>query len=453
MLIDGSLYAWRRDVPVKYILESSGILSFEGEARRIYMMELSSMTKGSVSVYADEEKKQHIGTAIYPDSIIAPEKPLCTDMVYICGDGMGAGVDVIIYSEKGILKSGMEEFVNTTDGMTNIRNSANDDGTDSIAGAGWFKFNGATASTVYVSGNHWIGFGTSSQQLNVCNRDGKCYSLYRQEGQLSDGTKFLKIRWEGYTVYNSTSSSCRLIFELFLLENNDIYLNVVQTPTSSSYFGTSQLVCNGKTVPYSVCDGTGGGKSICFYHQDEDGKEWKVAYEKYQKTDVYTNAYLVRSQDRYYTVENGELIQVDMAVPTSAYFYRYGTDSIPDGNLLLGLANPEVLFWTNDPADSLLLKAELTVYPFPQTLLGFADMRSDTIKGIRMIAAEYSGSIGVRTSYDGGTKYGAEITLDEFLTTDVGELWKLCQTKRMLHIRFILYNGAELTRFKITYEN
>ena len=142
-----------------------------------------------------------------------------------------------------------------------------------------------------------------------------------------------------------------------------------------------------------------------------------------------------------------------MAVPTSAYFYRYGTDSIPDGNLLLGLANPEVLFWTNDPADSLLLKAELTVYPFPQTLLGFADMRSDTIKGIRMIAAEYSGSIGVRTSYDGGTKYGAEITLDEFLTTDVGELWKLCQTKRMLYIRFILYNGAELTRFKITYEN
>lgn len=453
MLIDESLYAWRPDAPMKYALESSGAFSFEGEPRRIYMMELSGMTKGTISVYADEEKTQHIGTTIYPDSIIEPENPLCTDIVYICGDGMEAGVEITIYAEKGIEKNEMNEFINTTDGMTCIRNSANDDGTDSVTGVEWFKFNGVAASTLYVSGNHWIGFGTSSQQLYVCNRDGKCYSLYRQEGQLINGTRFLKIRWEGYTVYNSTSSSCRLIFELFLFDSNDIYLNVVQKPTSSSYYGTSQLVCNGKTIPFNVCDGTGGRKSICFYHQDEDGREWEVSYEEYQKADVYTDAYLIRSQGKYYTVENEELKQVEMTVSTSAYFYRYGTGSIPEGSLLLGLVNPEVLFWTSDPSESLLMKAELTAYPFPQTLLGFADMQSETIKGIRLIAAEYSGTIGVKTSYDGGTAYGMEVTLEEFLATDVNELWNLCQTKRILYIQFILYNGAKLTRFKITYEN
>ena len=96
MLIDESLYAWRPDAPMKYALESSGTFSFEGEPRRIYMMELSGLTKGTISVYADEEKTQHIGTAVYPDSVIEPENPLCTDMVYIYGDGVEAGVEITI---------------------------------------------------------------------------------------------------------------------------------------------------------------------------------------------------------------------------------------------------------------------------------------------------------------------------------------------------------------------
>lgn len=453
MLIDETLYAWCPMAPVEYALETGGIFSFEGEARRIYMMELSGMTGGTVSVYADAEMTQPIGTVTYPDVRTEPEIPLCTDMVYVSGDGIGEGVAITLYCEKGVLKAGMESFLNTTEGMTCIRSSANDDSTDSVTGVDWFLFNGVTASTIYVSGNHWIGFGVSSQQLYVCNRDGKCYYLYRQEGQLSDGTRFLKIRWEGYTVYSSTSSSCRLIFELFLFDNNDMFLNVVQTPTGSSYYGTSQLVCNGVTTPYSVCDGTGGGKNICFFHQDTEGKEWTIAYEAYQKTDVYTDAYLIRSGSSYYTIEDGALKQVEMEVPTSACFYRFGTPDIPDGTLLLELVNPEVLFWTNNPSDSLMMKAELTVFPYPQSLVGYADMESETIKGIKLLAAEYSGTIGVKTSYDGGTTYGTETTLEEFLATDASELWNLCQEQRSLYIQFILYNGAKLTRFKITYEN
>ena len=142
-----------------------------------------------------------------------------------------------------------------------------------------------------------------------------------------------------------------------------------------------------------------------------------------------------------------------MEVPTSACFYRFGTPDIPDGTLLLELVNPEVLFWTNNPSDSLMMKAELTVFPYPQSLVGYADMESETIKGIKLLAAEYSGTIGVKTSYDGGTTYGTETTLEEFLATDASELWNLCQEQRSLYIQFILYNGAKLTRFKITYEN
>ena len=453
MLIDENLYVWQPSDPVKYALESGGIFSFGEEGRKIYMLELTGMTEGTVNVYADEEKTQSIGAVTYPNTKIEPEKPISTSMIYVSGDGLGAGMDITIYAERGFRKWGLGEYLNTTNGMTCIRSTANDDVTDSVTGVDWFKFNGITASTIYVNGNHWIGFGTSAQQLNVCNRDGKCCSLYRQEGELLDYTRFCKIRWEGYTVYNSTSSYCRLVFELFLFDNKDMYLNVVQTPTSSSYYGSSQLVCNGKTIPYSVCDGTGAGKNVCFMHQDEEGKEWLVTYEEYQKSDIYTYAYLVRSEKTYYTTENGRLKQVDMDVPTSASFYCYGTRNIPDGSLLLDLVNPEVLLWTNDPSDSLLLKAKLAVYPYPQVLTGCADMQSDSIKGIRMLAAEYSGTIGVRTSYDGGNVYESEVTMDEFLTMDVDAIWNLCQEKRMLYIQFILYNSAVLTRFKITYKN
>jgi hypothetical protein len=99
------------------------------------------------------------------------------------------------------------------------------------------------------------------------------------------------------------------------------------------------------------------------------------------------------------------------------------------------------------------MKAELTVYPYPQRLLGFADMSSETIKGISLITAEYTGNIGIKLSFDGGASYEEEQTMDEFLAADLESLWNRCEENRSLYISFILYNGAKLTRFKITYVN
>lgn len=84
-----------------------------------------------------------------------------------------------------------------TTNMTVLRdNVRQDDGTDSMTGVDWFTFNGTTASTIYASGNSWLGFGSSSEHLRVNRRDNALYSLYREEGTLYGHYKFLKIRWD-----------------------------------------------------------------------------------------------------------------------------------------------------------------------------------------------------------------------------------------------------------------
>ena len=98
----------------------------------------------------------------------------------------------------------VEEILSAeTANMTVIRdNSKNDDGTDTVTGVSWFNFKGKVASTIYVSGNSWLGFGASSEHLKVNRRDGAMYYLYREEGTLYNHYRFLKIRFSGYTSYS-----------------------------------------------------------------------------------------------------------------------------------------------------------------------------------------------------------------------------------------------------------
>ena len=453
MLIDPTLYAWRPNAPEEYALETSGAISFGTEARRIYQMEVSGVSSGIVSIYADEEQTELIGEVTYPDALMEPSVPVCADCIYADGDGIGEGVVITLFDELGLPTQGLEDYLNTTEGMTCIRNTPNDDGTDTVAGMPGFMFNGVSAVNLYISGNEWIGIGTNAEQLQVCRRDGKVYYNYRQEGTLIDGTDFLKIRWEGYVQYNNTSESLRLIFEFFLFSNNDMFLNVVKTPTNSSYYGSSNLICNGQTTALSICDGTGGGKMIAFHSTDDQGRTWEISYGEYSPSDVFSNKYLIRSGGIYYIENEGELEQVDVVNPTAACFYRYGMDAVPDGDLLVPLTNPDVLFWTNDSDESLQMRAELVAYPFPQILTGYADMTSETILGIDMLSAEYSGEIDIKLSYDGGTTYGTAMTMAEFLAVDVDTLWENCQANKSLHIQFTLHNDARLTRFKISYKN
>lgn len=178
----------------------------------------------------------------------------------------------------------LSEVVNTLTGMQLIENSGQDDGTDILDGVSWFRFNNVIADKLYVNGNNWIGFGVSSEQLKICNRDGVTHNIYRMETALDGGIKLLKIRVEGYTYFASPEAhESQIKYELFLFNNGDMYLNVIQSPASTStYAGTSSLTSNGKTTNLSLNGATPENPvQVSFIHQDESGLDWNISYRPY----------------------------------------------------------------------------------------------------------------------------------------------------------------------------
>lgn len=172
-----------------------------------------------------------------------------------------------------------DSLLNTTAGMTAIVNNVkHDDDVVSVTGVDWFTYAGKTASTVYVSGNNFIGFGQNAEQLKIWRRDGAIYYVYRQEGTLTSGKRFLKIRVEGYVYYSSTSSAYALKYEVFLIEGQTLFINVVQIPIGSSYTGTSSITDGKITTNLNISVSSTVPISILVKNA---GISQEISYEKY----------------------------------------------------------------------------------------------------------------------------------------------------------------------------
>lgn len=172
-----------------------------------------------------------------------------------------------------------DSLLNTTTGMTAIvNNKKHDDDVVSVTGVDWFTYAGKTASTIYVSGNNFIGFGQNAEQLKIWRRDGAIYYVYRQEGTFTSGKRFLKIRVEGYVYYSSTSSSYALKYEVFLIEGQTLFINVVQRPTSNSYTGTSSITDGKTTANLNISVSSAVPISILVKNA---GVSQEISYEKY----------------------------------------------------------------------------------------------------------------------------------------------------------------------------
>lgn len=172
-----------------------------------------------------------------------------------------------------------DSLLNTTAGMTAVvNNTKHDDDVVNVTGVDWFTYAGKTASTIYVSGNNFIGFGQNAEQLKIWRRDGAIYYVYRQEGTLTSGKRFLKIRVEGYVYYSSTSSSYALKYEVFLIEGQTLFINVVQVPTDNSYTGTSSITDGNSTTNLNISVSSTVPISILVKNA---GVSQEITYKKY----------------------------------------------------------------------------------------------------------------------------------------------------------------------------
>lgn len=442
MLIDPNQYIWSKVPIFTFSLVTGEQLIDGGLPVRVYRIEGDA----TLSLYEDAEKTNLLYEGVLP---IEFDTPISCDSLYVVCD-RETTVDAIC--ETGTLKADLTPYMNTTSGMTTLA-SGNDDGTYTISNTMDFVFNGAQISTIYVSSNNWYGFGSSTQHLYVMNRDGYAQYIRYQRGSLREGFDFLKIRYDGYTVYNSKTTANRLIYELFLLSNNDMFLNVIQTPTSSNT-GTSKLVCGSTTTSLSLVDstGAGGGTKLTFVANGEEATAYTVEYRVYQEPATECECYLVRLEDTYYTMVDGALMATDLVSPTPAMFIKYGFDEPPSTEILMTLTNPHLYYWRSDGKRQ-QFQANVTAEAFPQVITATADMTHESIIGIKEMTAQFSGTVMVQYSIDDGENYCEEIPLADFLNTDVALLWESAQETRRILYRFILYQEATLTSFRMHYTN
>ena len=394
MLVDESKYIWQKESVEEVSLTSGSFPFIPARVLRVYQFDSVDYT-GEITILESEtaEKPLYQGTLPFiPQASIA-----FNSLVFVLPEESGTAV-ISVTAETGTLKAVLEPYLNTTEGMDYISNGYNDDSTYSTTGLEGFMFNGGAASTIFISSNHWFGFGTNSEQLKVCRRDGCSTAILRQLIECDSGLQILKIRFEGYTVYKNRVESNRLIFELFLISNNDMFLNVIQTPTSGNN-GESSLVCNGTTTGLNLNVGSPDGAMVSFYHLDENGYQWDIRYEMYSQAGGGTQLYLLRLEDTFYAVSEGVLVPLEVTVLNALAFMMYGFEEKPSAELLTPLANPQVYFWQSG-TETTPIKTVLKAYPYPQILDTVADMSHITILGIKLITAEYSGNVGVSYSLD-----------------------------------------------------
>ena len=205
--------------------------------------------------------------------------------------------------------------------MTVLRNhSRNDDGTTTYAtGIDWFKFNNVVVSNIYSSGNSWIGFGASSEQLKVNRRDCAVWYEYSETGTIGR-CRFYKFRWRGYSYYSATDAASLQEFEFFLFDTGQILLRFFTVPTSN-FNGTNALVCGSATTSYSATAGT--PCEYTFTPSDASaGTGWSVG------TDRPVTGYYKLSGNAIFTLANfapsgGESLFWDAETPEDTSLQMY----------------------------------------------------------------------------------------------------------------------------------
>lgn len=283
-------------------------------------------------------------------------------------------------------------------GITNMtctrNNSRQDDGVDQLTGADWLTYMGNVVATIYASGNTFLGFGSNTEHLKVNRRDTAMWYLYREEGTLYNYYNFIKIRWSGFSVYNQTSASYKLTYDVILFSTGDIMLHMVDFPTSNND-GTYALIAD-TTYSYAVSTSQ---PDVTFYKQNT-GKF--VAKSEIAAIQVpFDKKYLIRSGSELLTVADGALQTIPTQEVTAAAFQTYGVDEVPASDLLKTLQQFDVLLWYDSTDEQPMLTAEIKAVPPTQTVVtDLIDMSHPSVLGVQAVTVSDVGNPLVAVSFD-----------------------------------------------------
>ena len=115
----------------------------------------------------------------------------------------------------------------------------------------------------------------------------------------------------------------------------------------------------------------------------------------------YDARYLIRSDTTLYTVVDGVLSALATTDIVAQTFLDYGIEDMPDGALLVGLSNPEILYWQDSEDDLPTLTATETATPLHQVIMSKEiDLMHSSIKGIDSITGDCKGDVLFAISFD-----------------------------------------------------
>ena len=227
--------------------------------------------------------------------------------------------------------------------------------------------------------------------------------LRREEGTLWGAFRFLRVRWEGYSVHGNRIDATRMVWDVIFFDTGDICVSFETIPTNSGYLADSNLVTGAGSISFVPLS----GKVISFKPQDETGTTFELKDHAPVFLDPYNRRYLVTdASGALYTVADGVLLKMEETELTAEVFETYGVQDIPDGNLLVTLTDPTILYWHDSENRFPDFKATYTGVPIPQVLYSEnIDMSDATILGIEKVTADCDDHVLFAVSFDDGESW------------------------------------------------
>ncbi len=271
------------------------------------------------------------------------------------------------------------------EGMT-LLGTRNDDTTVTLPSIAFgFPFNNATITSIFVSGNSWLGIGGNTEHLKINRRDASYNSLYYAT-EVEYGVNTFRIRFEGNSVYNNWSLN-DLFWEVTFFEEGVIRVVIEKSPNS----GVDSFLCPDNVTITTKFE---SGKSYILLPQNEEYTTYLIeegsyipSESKYLMVDSEgVKSYIADENEVYSWVKvTDEPINVDM-------FLEFGIDTLP--NDLTGLlATPKLMYYTDNPnivaeKENFKLEVKEVVTSKPKLIVQKSDFVIEDYQTIELITVD-----------------------------------------------------------------
>jgi hypothetical protein len=346
---------------------------------------------------------------------------------------------------------------------TTIFDGNNDDTTYNIAIPSWVKFNGKTTSKLYYSGNSWIGF-ENSDQICYNRRDARMYKAYLEEGTILGIHQFIRYRFNGLTTY---SGSFEFEWEIFFFDTGDIMIHLI-----TMHDTVDGLFYVRGAKQYDYISPTVENPYVTFYSQDEKNSTFSVDYDIIE---LHKLQYLVEDTDNViYTVENGNIVPIDVETLTASVFKEYGCSRAEVNTVLMQIPNVKVYAWCEYGVEHLdkYRTVEVSAIPYNQVVYSDNLYRPQvgtyvTVLGIENVSVKYEGAPLIAMSFDAGETWNAYknkqwVSLEQTFSGNTPDeiesistpVWNMkFDISRQIKFRFTLTEGDSITNITVHYLN